>query len=80
ADRSKACAEYNRAQFTRCLGALEARLESREHLLGDFSLVDVAAASWLLLGNMLGLGLDSHARVAAWTRRCAERPAFKLAR
>ena len=80
ADRSKPCAEYNRAQFTRCLDALEARLESRQHLLDDFSLVDVAAASWLLLGNMLGLGLDSHARVAAWTRRCAERPAFKRAR
>ena len=80
ADRSKACAEYNRSQFTRCLDALEARLESRQHILGDFSLVDVAAASWLLLGNMLGLGLDSHARVAAWTRRCGERPAFKRAR
>lgn len=80
ADRSKACAEYNRSQFTRCLDALEARLEGRQYLLGDFSLVDVAAASWLLLGSMLGLALDSHARVAEWTRRCAERPAFKRAR
>ena len=80
ADRSKACAAYNQSQFERCLGALEARLESRQHMLGDFALVDLAAASWLLLGTKLGPGLDSHVRVAAWTRRCAERPAFKRAR
>jgi glutathione S-transferase len=80
-DRSKACADYNHSQLVRCLDALEARLATRPHLLGEnFSLVDLAAASWLLLGTMLGLGLDSHARVAAWTRRCAERPAFKRAR
>lgn len=79
-DRSKACAEYNHSQFMRCLGALEARLESRQYMLGDnFSLVDLAAASWLQLGTMLGLGLGSHARVAEWTRRCAERAAFKRA-
>ncbi len=81
ADRSKACAEYNHSQFIRCLDALEARFASRRHLMGDnFSLVDLAVASWLLLGTMLGLRLDSHPRVAAWTQRCAERPAFKRAR
>jgi len=81
ADRSKAAADYNHSQFIRCLDALEARLDSRQHMLGDdFSLVDIATASWLLLGTMLGLGLDSRARVAAWTQRCAGRPAFKRAR
>jgi len=48
-------------------------------MLGAFSLVDVAVASWLLLGTKLGLGLDAHARVAAWTLRCGERPAFERA-
>jgi glutathione S-transferase len=79
ADRSKACAEYNRSQFTRCLDALEKRLEGRQHMLNEFSLVDVAAASWLLLGTMLGLQLDSHARIAAWTRSCGDRPACRRA-
>ena len=79
-DRSKACAEYNRSQLTRCLGALETRLETRQFLLGDFSLVDVAVASWLLLGTTLGLELDAQTRVAAYTLRCGERPAFKRAR
>jgi glutathione S-transferase len=80
ADRSKAAAEYNHAQFDRLLAALEARLEGRDYLLGGFSLVDVAAASWLALGTMFGLGLERYPRVAAWCKRCQERPAFKRAR
>jgi GST-like protein len=79
-DRSKAAAAYNRAQFDRLLDALETRLEGRDYLMGDFSLVDVATASWLLLGTQLALTLDGHPRVAAWCKRCADRPAFKRAR
>jgi len=80
ADRSRAAAEYNLAQFNRILAALEARFESREHLMGDFSLVDVAAASWLGLGTSFGVGLDRYPRVAGWCKRCTERPAYKRAR
>jgi hypothetical protein len=75
-DRSHAAAAYNRAQLDRLLDALETRLEGRDYLMGDFSLVDVATASWLLLGTQLGLPLEGHPRVAAWCTRCAERPAF----
>ena len=79
-DRSAAAAAYNRAQLDRLLDALEARLDGRDYLMGGFSLVDVAAASWLLLGTELGLMLEGRPRVAAWCKRCAERPAFKRAR
>ncbi len=79
-DRSKAAAAFNRAQLDRLLDTLETRLESRDCLMGGFSLVDVAAASWLLLGTQLGLPLEGRPRVAAWCKRCAERPAFKRAR
>jgi glutathione S-transferase len=79
-DRSEAAAAYNRTQLDRLLDALETRLEGRDYLMGAFSLVDVAAVSWLLLGTQLGLPLDGHPRVAAWCERCAERPAFKRAR
>ena len=80
ADRSKAAAEYSHSQFVRCVGALEARLDGREHLLGNFSLADVASASWLQFGTMLGVALDGHPRVAAWLARCSERPALARAR
>ena len=79
-DRSKTCAEYNRTQLERMLGALETRLSDRDHLLGAFSLADVAAASVLALGTRFGLGLERHPRAAAWCKRCTERPAFKRAR
>jgi glutathione S-transferase len=80
-DRSKAHAQYNLSQLKRCLDALEARFQGREHLLGGgFTLVDLAAASCLGFGTMLGLKLDGHARTAAWCKRCAERPAHKRAR
>ena len=79
-DRSKAAAAYNRAQLDRLLDALEARLDGRDYLMGGFSLVDIAAASWLLLGTMLGLQIEGRPRVAAWCKRCAERPAMKRAR
>lgn len=79
-DRSRASAEYNLSQFTRNLDALEGQPDGREYLLGDFSLVDVAAASWLLMGMNLGLKLDGYPRVAGWCKRCAERAAFKRAR
>ena len=79
-DRSAAAAAYNRAQLDRLLDALESRLEGRAGVMGDFSLVDVATASWLLLGSKLGLPFESHPRVAAWCGRCADRPAFQRAR
>ncbi len=79
-DRSKAAAAFNRAQLDRLLDTLETRLEGRDCLMGGFSLVDVAAASWLLLGTQLGLPLEGRPRVAAWCKGCAERPAFKRAR
>jgi glutathione S-transferase len=79
-DRSKAAAQYNLSQLNRILDALEARLNGRDYLLGTFSLADLAAASWLALGTMFGLGLERHPRTAAWCKRCTERPAFKRAR
>jgi glutathione S-transferase len=79
-DRSKACAEYNHSQVMRGLDALQARLKEREYLLGSFSLADIPAASWLQLGHMFGMRIDSHPPVADWLKRCGERPACQRAR
>ena len=79
-DRSRAAAEYSLSQFNRGLDAMEKRLETREHLLGDFTLVDIAAASWLRIGTAFGIQLATHPRVAGWLGRCAARPALQRAR
>lgn len=79
-DRSRAAGEYGLSQFTRCLDALETRLDRRNHVLGDFTLVDVASAGALIFGTSLGVSLADHPRVVAWKDRCAARPALKHAR
>lgn len=80
ADRSKAAADYSRSQLERLLAALDARLEGRQYVLDAFSLVDVAVASWLAFGTAFGVDLERWPRVAAWLKRCVERPAFERAR
>jgi glutathione S-transferase len=79
-DRSKAAGDYSLMQFNRQLDGLEARLSKQDYLLGSFTLVDIASASWLAMGTMFGLKFEGHPRVAAWCGRCAERPAFKRAK
>jgi glutathione S-transferase len=79
-DRSRAAADYSLSQFVRCLDALQARLDGREHLLGDFTLVDLACASPLLFGTRFGVSVSDHPRVAAWLQRCGARPALQRAR
>ena len=79
-DRSQAAADYSLGQFNRGLDALEARLQTREHLLADFTLADIAVSSWLLIGTAFGVKLDAHPNVEGWLKRCAARPALKRAR
>jgi glutathione S-transferase len=79
-DQSKAAADYGLMQHTRQMDTLEARFADREYLLGSFSIPDIAAASWLAMGGMFGLKYEKHPRVAAWLRRCMDRPAFKRAK
>ena len=74
--RSQATADYNHGQLRRLLDALEARLEGREHLLGQFSLADIPAAGVLMTGTMLGVNLEGRANVEEWLARCRVRPAL----
>lgn len=80
ADQSHAAGDYERSQFERGVQTLDARLERRQYLLGDFTLVDVAIASWLRFGAYLGIGLAAWPRVGDWFGRCTSRPALARAR
>lgn len=80
ADRSKAAAEYCLSQLNRNLAMIETRLQGREHLLGDFTLVDIPAAGTLMFGARLGVQLASYPRTTAWVQRCGQRAALKRAR
>jgi glutathione S-transferase len=79
-DRSKATAEYNRGEFERHLDMLEARLQGRNHLMGDFTLVDIPSVSTVMFGKMLGAPIEGRPAVTAWLSRCGQRPAFSKIR
>ncbi len=79
-DRSQATADYNRGQFERHLDMLEQRLTGRDHVMGDFTLVDIPIAATVLFAKMLGAPLGDRPAVNAWLDRCRQRPAFSRLR
>jgi GST-like protein len=64
-------------EYDRCLGVLERRLEGRDYILGDYSIVDMICWPWVLIAKPLGQSLDSFPNVAAWRQRVKERPAVQ---
>jgi glutathione S-transferase len=78
--RSKAAADVNLAATTRNLAMLDARLASREFLLGGFTLVDVLAGSTVRFIKRVGVSTEAVPHVNAWLARLAQRPALAKAR
>jgi glutathione S-transferase len=79
AKRNPAAAETALAKVTRALGVLEKTLAAAEHLVGAFSLADIANASILfsLKRRLPSDPLAAHERVRAWYERVTARPAWK---
>jgi GSH-dependent disulfide-bond oxidoreductase len=66
-------------EYDRCLGVLERRLEGRDYILDDYSIVDMICWPWVLIAKPLGQSLDAFRNVAAWRQRVKERPAVQAA-
>jgi GST-like protein len=64
-------------EYNRCLGVLERRLEGREFILGDYSIVDMMCWPWVLIAKPLGQTLDEFPNVARWRQTIKERPAVQ---
>ncbi len=67
------------AEYDRCLGVLERRLEGRDYILGDYSIADMICWPWVLIAKPLGASFDAFPRVAAWRNRIKLRPAVQKA-
>jgi glutathione S-transferase len=66
-------------EILRVLGRLEAALDGKEFLVGDFSLADVAFAHHVLVLGQLGIELDPRLQnVAGWIARLRERPSVSV--
>jgi glutathione S-transferase len=66
-------------EIVRVLARLEAALEGKEYLVGDFSLADVGFVPRVLVLGQLGIELDPRLQnVAAWIARLRERPSVAV--
>jgi GSH-dependent disulfide-bond oxidoreductase len=64
-------------EYNRCLGVLERRLEGREYILDEYSIVDMASFPWVLISKPLGQPLDEFPNVARWREAIKQRPAVQ---
>ncbi len=64
-------------EYNRCLGVLERRLEGREFVVNDYSIVDMACWPWVLIAKALGQPLDEFPNVARWREAVKIRPAVQ---
>lgn len=78
--------ERYRNEARRLLAILEQRLSEREYLLDyGYSIVDMACAPWVECLEVFykasdELKLAEYTHVAAWLKRCTQRPAYQIAR
>jgi len=79
--RNEAVAKAGEATLARPLGVLESALSGRPYLLGDgFSVADLDVHAVLGLAPTFGkMKFDATPNVAAWLKRCGERPALARA-
>ena len=77
--RNPGVADAALAKVTRALGVLEKTLATGEHLVGSFSLADIATTSILssLKRRLPADPLAPHERVRAWYERVTARPAWR---
>jgi len=69
--------ETGRRELARYLPVLEAALEHRSWLEGEFTLADIAYAPHLLLVAEGGFDFSPYPRIRAWLDRLRTRPAWK---
>lgn len=79
--RDEAIAAAAEAKLATPFGVLEGALRGREYLLGAaFTVADLNLASVLSWVMLAGIDLARWPQLAAWLRRCTDRPACKAAR
>jgi GSH-dependent disulfide-bond oxidoreductase len=66
-------------EYDRCLGVLDRRLEGRDYIVGDYSIVDMICWPWVLIAKPLGQSLDDFPNVSRWRQAVKERPAVQRA-
>ena len=61
----------------RLYGVLDAHLEGREYIAGDYSIADIACFPWIMTHKAQGLTLDEFPNVKRWYALLRARPALQ---
>jgi len=63
----------------RLLSVLNQQLNGKDHIVGEYSIADMAAYPWVMEAEDLSVNLSKFPNVAAWMMRMGDRPAVKRA-
>mgnify|MGYP005839939037 CR=1 FL=1 len=66
-------------EHERNLAVLDRRLEGRDYVLGEYSIVDMMCFPWALIAKALGADLTPFPHLSAWRDRVKDRPAVRKA-
>jgi len=62
----------------RLYGVLNQRLEGRDYIMGDYSIVDMACWPWIMRFEKQRIDISEFPNVAAWQERISQRNAVKI--
>jgi glutathione S-transferase len=77
AERSQETIERNKTRLNELFPRLEAQLQSREYILGDYGLTDLTFTPFLALCERVGVDLSPFPHTAQWTARLKNRPSYE---
>lgn len=77
AERSQEKIAHLKARLHELFPRLEAQLQSREYLLGDYGIADLTFTPFLALCERVGVDLSAFPRVAQWTARLKNRDSYE---
>jgi glutathione S-transferase len=77
AERDQEKIGRNKARLNELLPRLEAQLQSRDYLLGAYSIADIAFTPFLALCDRVGADLSSFPRTAQWAARLKNRDSYE---
>jgi glutathione S-transferase len=75
--RNEKAGEVAKKDIDNCLRIVDEALEGKAFLVGDYTLADTHLNSLMDWLRHLKVDFTPYARVEAWSRRCADRPAYK---
>jgi glutathione S-transferase len=75
--RNEKAAEVAKKDIDNCLRIVDEALEGKAFLVGDYTLADTHLNSLMDWLRHLKIDFTPYSRLEAWSRRCADRPAYK---